>query len=360
MAVVSVDRIQGRRCRGILSAEEFFSKAGVLGLTVTTRGGKRLDGAPPNIKGRSFKGFKDGAPPNTPQRKMSQKTKDSPDSVLAGVGGGGGGGDEGPDNGGPPGDGGGDPTFDSEGRSEAILNKALAALDPSSHLFWRIVHSLRLGTNGNDLEEAGDFISKLLSMGCAGLVGITDKLDASNAEERGISAKRHQMGGYKVDSGDTMFARLQKDESYKGGLAKLAQRIADTGETVVPLVVIKDFLVMVSKTGAMNSGGCNLEAIAHGLDAYLIKHNVAIVAMEGEVLNRSSFALVDGIDFSESLTPLPAALGERKLVSGVNDTGPQHYPDPCDSGTSGSKVYYAGAREACGRVLQCSSGQASQ
>ena len=78
-----------------------------------------------------FKGFKDGAPPSTPQRKMSQKAKDSPDSVLAGVGGGGGGGgDEGPDNGGPPGDGGGDPTFDSEGRSEAILNQGLAALDP--------------------------------------------------------------------------------------------------------------------------------------------------------------------------------------------------------------------------------------
>ena len=146
-----------------------------------------------------------------------------------------------------------------------------------------------------------------------------------SAEDRGISAKRHQMGGYKVDSGDTIFARLQKDESYKGGLAKLAQRIADTGRTVVPLVVLKDFLVMVSKTGAMNSGGCNLEAIAHGLDAYLIKHNVAFVAMEGEVLNQSSFALVDGIDFSGSLTPLPAALGERKLVSGVNDTGPHFF-----------------------------------
>ena len=146
------------------------------------------DGATPYYKGGSLKGFpqqhglkgfKDGAPlntpqhkmsqkakpPNTPQCKVSQKAKDSPDSVLAGVGGdGGGGGDEGPDDGGPPGDGGGDPTFDSEGRSEAVLNKALAALDPSSHLFWRIVHSLRLGMNGNDLEEAGEFISKLLDM----------------------------------------------------------------------------------------------------------------------------------------------------------------------------------------------------
>ena len=72
----------------------------------------------------------------------------------------------------------------------------------------------------------------------------------------------------------------------------------------------------------MNSKGCNLEAIVHGLDSYLAKHSVSFVAMEGEVLNRSSFALVDGIDFSGSLTPLPAALGERKLVSGVNDTGP--------------------------------------
>ena len=62
------------------------------------------------------------------------------------------------------------------------------------------------------------------------------------------------MGGYKVDSGDTMFARLQKDDSYKAGMTKLAHRIADTGRTVVPLVVLKDFLVMVSKTGAMNSG----------------------------------------------------------------------------------------------------------
>merc|ERR1712086_10089 len=43
--------------------------------------------------------------------------------------------------------------------------------------------------------------------------------------------------------------------------------------------------------------------------------------MEGEVRNLSSFALVDGIDFANTLTPLPAALGEKKLVSGVNDTG---------------------------------------
>jgi hypothetical protein len=141
-------------------------------------------------------------------------------------------------------------------------------------------------------------------MGYVGLVGITDKMGANNAEERGISAKRHQMIGHKVDSCDTIFDRLQKNDSYKSGISRLAQRIADTGKTVVPLVVLKEFLVMVSKSGAMNSGGCNLEAIVHGLDAYLIKQNVAFVAMEGEVRNRSSFALVDGIDFSASLTPL--------------------------------------------------------
>ena len=259
-------------------------------------------------------------PPSTPQCKVSQK-KDSPDSVIAGVGGGGGGGDEGPDDGGPPGDGGGDPTFDSEGRSEAILNKALAALSPSSHLFWRIVHSLRLSMNGNDLEEAGDFISKLLSMGYVGLVGITDKVDANNAEERGISAKRHQMSGHKVDSCATLFDRLQKTDSYKSGVSGLAQRIADTGRTVVPLVVFKELLVSLSQSGVMNTAGCNLEAIVHGLDPFLIKQNVSFVAMEGEVQSLSSFALVDGLDFSSTLQPLPAALGEKKLVSGVNDTG---------------------------------------
>ena len=168
------------------------------------------------------------------------------------------------------------------------------------------------------MEEAGDFISKLLSIGCAGLVGITDKLDTSNAEDRGISAKRHLMSGYKVDSGDTMFARLQKDESYKGGMTKLAHRIADTGRTVVPLVVLKDFLVMVSKTGAMNSGGCNLEAIVHGLDSYLIKQNVSFVAMEGEVLNRSSFAPAA---FSNYYLVRRKVVTQTLSVSGVRTSG---------------------------------------
>ena len=80
--------------------------------------------------------------------------------------------------------------------------------------------------------------------------------------------------------------------------------------------------MQISKSGVMNSTGCNLEAIVHGLDSFLIKQNVAFVAIEGKVRNRSNFALVDGIDFSATLTPLPAALGEKKLVPGVNDTGP--------------------------------------
>ena len=49
--------------------------------------------------------------------------------------------------------------------SGLCLNKALAASDPSSHQYWRLVQNLRLTGNGNNLEEAGEFISKLMSMG---------------------------------------------------------------------------------------------------------------------------------------------------------------------------------------------------
>lgn len=69
-----------------------------------------------------------------------QQEKKSPDSVLAelgfsggGGGGGGSGGSPGGGGGGGGPSGGGDPTYDHAGRSEAGLNKALAASNPSSH-----------------------------------------------------------------------------------------------------------------------------------------------------------------------------------------------------------------------------------
>ena len=35
--------------------------------------------------------------------------------------------------------------------------------------------------NGNDLEEAGRFITKVMGMGVLDAVGITDKIDVANA-----------------------------------------------------------------------------------------------------------------------------------------------------------------------------------
>ena len=263
-------------------------------------------------------------------RKMSPKIKKdphSPDSVLVGpgdAGGGGGVGGPGGDGGGSPGGGGGsgDPTFDSEGRSEAVLNKTLAAADQSTHRYWRIVNNIRLTSNGNNLEEAGSFISKLRGMGFLGAIGITDKIDVANAEDPGLSAKKHQLTAQKVDNCASVLDKLIRTDSYKTGIARLAQRIADTGQTVLPLVLLKGFLKKISDSTLMNAIGCNLVAVVHDLDSYLAKYDVSFIVLEGSVVKRRCFTVVDGIDMSSILTPLPVGLGERKLVEGVNDTGP--------------------------------------
>ena len=67
--------------------------------------------------------------------------------------------------------------------------------------------------------------------------------------------------------------------------------------------------------------GCDLVAVVQGLDSYLAKHGMSIIVLEGEASKRSGFAMVDGIDMSSVLTPLPSALGSMKLVKGVNDSG---------------------------------------
>ena len=112
----------------------------------------------------------------TPLRPRKNIEKRSPDSVanFNGLGGGGGG----------PGNGDGDPTFDRGGRSTHWLNKALVSTDPAAHQYWQIVYAKRLDVNGDVLEEAGDFISKLMSMGLQPIVGITDRIDVHNKIKR--------------------------------------------------------------------------------------------------------------------------------------------------------------------------------
>ena len=155
-------------------------------------------------------------------------------------------------------------------------------------------------------------------MGVLGAVGITDKIDVANAEDPGLSAKRHQLTAQKVDNCASVLDKLIRTDSYKNGMSRLAQRIADTGHTVLPLVLLKGFLKKVSDSTLMNAIGCNLVAVVHGLDSYLAKYAVSIIVLEGAVLKRRSFAVVDGIDMSSVLTPLPVGLGERKLVENVN------------------------------------------
>ena len=117
----------------------------------------------------------------TPSRPQKKNEKGPPDSLasLFGVGGCGGG-SGGSGGGGGPGHDDGDPTFDREGRSMHWLNKALVSTDPTAHQYWQILYAKRLEVNGNGLEEAGDFINKLMSMGLQAIVGVTDRLDVNN------------------------------------------------------------------------------------------------------------------------------------------------------------------------------------
>ena len=115
------------------------------------------------------------------------------------------------------------------------MNKALAAADQSTHRYWQIVNNIRLKSNGNDLEEAGSFITKLMGMGVLGAVGITDKIDVANAEVPGLSAKKHQLTAQKVDNCASVLDKLIRTDSYKNGLSMLAQRIAGPNSGAVGL-----------------------------------------------------------------------------------------------------------------------------
>ena len=140
-----------------------------------------------NVGGRDIGGRDEVAskPPGL-SRPMKMTEKGSPDSVASIFGfggGGGGGGDE------PHGD--GDPTFDHKGRSMHWLNKALVSTDQSAHQYWQIAYEKRLESNKHDLQEAGDYITKLMRMGVQAIVGVTDRVDANNDL---VVKRQHQSG----------------------------------------------------------------------------------------------------------------------------------------------------------------------
>ena len=57
-----------------------------------------------------------------------------------------------------------------------------------------------------------------------------------------------------------------------------------------------------------------------GIDRYLLIFNVSTVTRNGDVSVQGQSAKVDGYDADLLLTPLPAVLGRKQLVEGINGT----------------------------------------
>ena len=73
--------------------------------------------------------------------------------------------------------------------------------------------------NDQDLQEAGDFISKLMEMGMEAIVGITDRVDANNDL---VVKRQHQSGSTnKVDNPATLFEKVAKRRFTRTGLQTL-------------------------------------------------------------------------------------------------------------------------------------------
>ena len=88
----------------------------------------------------------------------------------------------------------------------------------------------------------------------------------------------------------------------------------------MPLSLFQAFFRELSQTSPLTGAGCDLEQILRGIDHYLLTFNVSTVTRTGDVSNQGQSARVDGYDADSLLTPLPAELGWKQVVEGVNDT----------------------------------------
>ena len=104
-----------------------------------------------------------------------------------------------------------------------------------------------------------------------GITGITDKVDVANADSSSLALKKSQQSYDKVTSG-SLFTNLQKTEVYKTGTAALAARIGQTGQSMIPVAVYKEYLAILSSTPGLTASGVNLVDVSDGLDAFLASH----------------------------------------------------------------------------------------
>ena len=94
-------------------------------------------------------------------------------------------------------------------------------------------------SNSNDLQEAGDFITKLMRMGVQAIVGVTDRVDANNDL---VVKRQHQSGSInKAENPSVLFEKVSKKDVYKSGIADLADRVVRTGRSMVPLSLFQTF-----------------------------------------------------------------------------------------------------------------------
>ena len=117
-----------------------------------------------------------------------------------------------------------------------------------------------------------------------------------------------------------MFEKVTKTDVFKNGMADLADRIARTGRSMVPLSLFQGFFRELSHTSPLTGAGCDLEQILKGIDNYLLTFDVSVVTRNGDVSTQEQFAAVDGYEADSMLIPLPAVLGWKQIVEGLNDT----------------------------------------
>ena len=89
---------------------------------------------------------------------------------------------------------------------------------------------------------------------------------------------------------------------------------------MVPLSLFQAFFREFSHSSALTGAGCDLEQILRGIDHYLLVFGVSTVTRTGDVSVQGQSTRVDGYDVDSLLTPLPAVLGRKQLVEGINDT----------------------------------------
>lgn len=210
------------------------------------------------------------------------------------------------------------PPDDGDGSTDVWINKALAPVEVSSHRYWKVVYKRAIVMERMSERDAAECFSKLIGIGVVAIYGITKNFSLYNALKEGLSVKKHKKKGA-VDTA-RLSESLEKSDVYNKTLARLTSRVVATGKATLPLTVIKEFLAVLSAGRVLVPGEHNLVDAVRGLDYFLAAHGTGALFLENVADTETRFAVVNDVDVTALVEPLPPGLGAEEPVAGVNDT----------------------------------------